>query len=359
MNNSEYDSAALAAGTDEHYMRRCLQLARQGENGAAPNPMVGAVIVCQGRIIGEGYHVHCGQAHAEVNAINSVRPEDRPLLQEATIYVSLEPCSHYGRTPPCAKLIVDRHIPRVVVGCEDPFAKVHGRGIQMLCDAGVEVTVGVLEEECRALNKKFITFHTHHRPYITLKWARSKDGFLDRWREPLLDTDNAASLSTQPTEGGTEESTSEAAQQPAILSTSLTQMAVHHQRARHQAILVGHSTLHLDRPSLTVRAWDGADPLPVVLGRVAEGELPRGWQCFADIDLMLEALFRQNVQSLLVEGGARTLQSFIDAGLWDEAWEELSATMLQSGVPAPRMPYGVELEIVQKFSVPFSHWTNS
>ena len=359
MNNSEYDSAALAAGTDEHYMRRCLQLARQGENGAAPNPMVGAVIVCQGRIIGEGYHVHCGQAHAEVNAINSVRPEDRPLLQEATIYVSLEPCSHYGRTPPCAKLIVDRHIPRVVVGCEDPFAKVHGRGIQMLCDAGVEVTVGVLEEECRALNKKFITFHTHHRPYITLKWARSKDGFLDRWREPLLDTGNAASLSTQPTEGGTEESTSEAAQQPAILSTSLTQMAVHHQRARHQAILVGHSTLHLDRPSLTVRAWDGADPLPVVLGRVAEGELPRGWQCFADIDLMLEALFRQNVQSLLVEGGARTLQSFIDAGLWDEAWEELSATMLQSGVPAPRMPYGVELEIVQKFGVPFSHWTNS
>lgn len=359
MNNSEYDSAALAAGTDEYYMRRCLQLARQGENGAAPNPMVGAVIVCQGRIIGEGYHVHCGQAHAEVNAINSVRPEDRPLLQEATIYVSLEPCSHYGRTPPCAKLIVDRHIPRVVVGCEDPFAKVHGRGIQMLCDAGVEVTVGVLEEECRALNKKFITFHTHHRPYITLKWARSKDGFLDRWREPLLDTDNAAPLSTQPAEGGNEESTSEAAQQPAILSTSLTQMAVHHQRARHQAILVGHSTLRLDHPSLTVRAWDGADPLPVVLGRVAEGELPRGWQCFADIDLMLEALFRQNVQSLLVEGGARTLQSFIDAGLWDEAWEELSATMLQSGVPAPRMPYGVELEIVQKFGVPFSHWTNS
>lgn len=136
-------------------------------------------------------------------------------------------------------------------------------------------------------------------------------------------------------------------------------MAVHHQRARHQAILVGHSTLRLDRPSLTVRAWDGTDPLPVVLGRVAEGELPRGWQCFADIETMLDSLFRQNVQSLLVEGGAQTLQSFIDAGLWDEAWEELSATMLQSGVPAPRMPYGVEKEIVHKFGVPFSHWTNS
>ena len=345
--------------TDTFYMRRCLQLARQGENGAAPNPMVGAVIVGEGRIIGEGYHAHCGQAHAEVNAINSVRPEDRPLLQEATIYVSLEPCSHFGRTPPCAKLIIDCHIPRVVVGCEDPFAKVHGRGIQMLRDAGVEVVVGVLEEECRALNRKFFTFHTHRRPYITLKWARSKDGFLDHWREPLLDTDATAPLPTQPAEEGTEEATSEAAQHPALLSTPLTQMAVHHQRARHQAILVGHSTLRLDRPSLTVRAWDGADPLPVVLGRVAEGELPRGWQCFADIETMLDSLFRQNVQSLLVEGGAQTLQSFIDAGLWDEAWEELSATMLQSGVPAPRMPYGVELEIVQKFGVPFSHWTNS
>ena len=229
----------------------------------------------------------------------------------------------------------------------------------MLRDAGVEVVVGVLEEECRALNRKFFTFHTHRRPYITLKWARSKDGFLDHWREPLFDTDTVAPLPTQPAEEGTEEATSEAAQQPALLSTPLTQMAVHHQRARHQAILVGHSTLRLDRPSLTVRAWDGADPLPVVLGRVAEGELPRSWQCFADIETMLDSLFRQNVQSLLVEGGAQTLQSFIDAGLWDEAWEELSATMLQSGVPAPRMPYGVEKEIVQKFGVPFSHWTNS
>lgn len=316
-------------------MRRCLQLARQGATGAPPNPMVGALIVCDGRIIGEGYHAKCGQAHAEVNAINSVRAEDRPLLGRSTLYVSLEPCSHYGRTPPCAKLIIDRHIPRVVVGCEDPFAKVHGRGIQMLREAGVEVIVGVLEKECRQLNRKFIVFHTHRRPYIFLKWACSRDGFIDRWREE--------------SEAG----------QPCALSTPRTQMLIHHLRASCQAILVGHSTLTLDRPSLTVRAWYGNNPLPVVLGRVGEDELPSGWQCFADIDTMLDSLHRQNVQSLLVEGGAKTLQTFIDRGLWDEAQEEHAAKVLGSGVPAPRMPRGVECTTDIRFGVPFSHWTNT
>ena len=169
----------LERAENEKWMRRCLQLARCGRMGAAPNPMVGAVIVYKGRIIGEGYHIRCGEAHAEVRAIGSVRPADRDFLKDSTIYVSLEPCAHYGRTPPCAELIVRTGIPRVVVGCVDPFARVSGRGIDILRKAGVEVTVGVLEEECLELNRRFITAQTKGRPYITLKWAVSADGFLD------------------------------------------------------------------------------------------------------------------------------------------------------------------------------------
>ena len=196
---------------DERWMRRCLDLARCGCYGAPPNPMVGAVIVCDGRIIGEGYHRHCGDAHAEVNAVNSVRPADRPLLRRSTIYVSLEPCAHFGRTPPCAELIARLGVPRVVVGCVDPFARVQGRGIAMLREAGCDVTVGVLDAECRELNRRFFIFHTHHRPYITLKWAQSADGFLDRRRD-----------------GG----------QPARLSSPRSLMEVHRLRAQHGAILV-------------------------------------------------------------------------------------------------------------------------
>ena len=179
---------------NEQYMRRCIELAQLGRMHAAPNPMVGAVIVCGNRIIGEGYHAVCGKAHAEVNAINSVRPSDRELLRESTLYVSLEPCSHYGKTPPCARLIIKTGIPRVVVGCVDPFAKVQGRGIAMLREAGIEVVVGVLEAECRALNRRFITAQTLRRPYITLKWARSADGFIDAWRED--DSQGAAQISS-------------------------------------------------------------------------------------------------------------------------------------------------------------------
>ena len=167
-------------------MRRCLQLASNGRQNAKPNPMVGAVIVAaDGRIIGEGYHVRCGEGHAEVNAFASVRPEDEPLLKDATIYVSLEPCSHYGKTPPCADLIVRKGVKRCVVGCVDPFAKVHGRGIQKLRDAGIEVTVGVLEEECRRLNRRFITFNEKRRPFVTLKWAQTADGYMDDHFRPL------------------------------------------------------------------------------------------------------------------------------------------------------------------------------
>ncbi len=338
LQNYENTSELSAAVRAEHekWMRRCLQLAENGCTGAPPNPMVGAVIVNDGRIIGEGYHIRCGQAHAEVNAVKSVSPENRHLLAYSTIYVSLEPCAHYGRTPPCAELIVRSGIPRVVVGCVDPFARVSGKGIEILRNAGVEVTVGILREECLSLNRRFITSQTLGRPYITLKWASSADGFMDAWREPGDETQTAARL-----------------------STSLSQMRVHHLRALHQAILVGHNTLRLDRPSLTVRHWVGTDPLRMVLGRPDEDELPAGWMAYADIDTMLVALHRQGIQSLLVEGGSQTLQSFIDRGLWDEAHEELSKLSLGSGVPVPRMPVGVTRRVETAFGVSINHWDNA
>lgn len=234
--------------TDEKYMARCIQLARNGFYGAAPNPMVGAVIVHEGKIIGEGYHIRCGEAHAEVNAICSVyNPE---LLKDSTIYVSLEPCSHYGKTPPCADLIIEKGIPRVVVGCTDPFARVFGRGIRKLRDAGIEVTVGVLEKECLALNRRFIRFHLHHRPYITLKWAESADGYMDRPRTDFR------------------------TEKPYAFSTPYTQMLVHGLRAGQQAILVGRQTALADDPSLTNRLWPGRSPLRLVIDR--GGTLPSG-----------------------------------------------------------------------------------
>lgn len=330
-----------ATAENEKWMRRCLQLAACGRLGAAPNPMVGAVIVHEGRIIGEGYHVRCGEGHAEVNAIGSVKPADRALLKQSTMYVSLEPCAHYGRTPPCAELIVRTGIPRVVVGCIDPFARVAGRGVEILRQAGVEVTVGVLEAECLDLNRRFITFHTQGRPYITLKWAGSADGFLDAWRDGDTDEPDSASRPA------------------ACLSTPHTLMRVHRLRSLHQAILVGHNTLRLDRPSLNVRHWVGPDPLRIVLGAVDEGELPAGYTAYADIDTMLVALYRQGIQSLLVEGGQQTLQSFIDRGLWDEAWEELSAKVLGSGVPVPRMPVGVVRTAETLWGVHICHWRNA
>ena len=194
---------------EEKYMQRCIELAGNGLCNVSPNPMVGAVIVCDGKIIGEGYHIRCGEAHAEVNAIRSVK--DESLLERSTIYVSLEPCSHYGKTPPCADLIIEKKIPRIVIGCQDPFSKVAGRGIQKLRDAGREVIVGVLEAECRQLICKFITFHTFHRPYITLKWAESQDGFIDLNRT---------------------------AGNPVKLSTPLTSMIVHKKRSESDAIMV-------------------------------------------------------------------------------------------------------------------------
>ena len=221
-------------------MRRCLQLARNGMQNAKPNPMVGAVIVAEdGRIIGEGYHVRCGEGHAEVNAFASVKPEDEHLLHSATIYVSLEPCSHYGKTPPCAELIIKKGVRRVVCGCIDPFAKVKGRGVEMIRQAGIEVTVGVLEAECHKLNKWFMTVNEKQRPYILLKWAQTANGIIGYRQD-----DNKPALQ---------------------LSTPFTKMLVHKLRAEYDAILVGRVTDDMEHPQLNVRDWAGKNPKRLVL----------------------------------------------------------------------------------------------
>lgn len=285
---------------DEKYMRRCLQLAANGQQNAKPNPMVGAVIVAPAadglpRIIGEGYHARCGEGHAEVNAFASVRPADESLLSLSTMYVSLEPCSHYGKTPPCADLIIKKGIRRVVVGCIDEFAAVQGRGIQKLREAGIEVEVGVLEAQCKALNRRFFTFHRLHRPYIILKWAQTANGFLD---------DNGVALP---------------------ISSPFTQMLSHKLRAEEDAILVGRITNEREHPQLTVRHWVGTSPQRIVIDR--------------QHPLKMETLHAHNIQSLIVEGGARTLQSFIDQNLWDEIRIETNLLLTVSGgTRAPQLP---------------------
>lgn len=321
---------------DEIYMHRCIQLARNGLCGAAPNPMVGAVIVCDGKIIGEGYHAKCGEAHAEVNAIRSVKNQE--LLNRSTIYVSLEPCAHYGKTPPCADLIVEKQLKRVVVGCQDPFAKVDGKGIEKLCQAGIEVTVGVLEKECLELIERFVTYHARKRPFITLKWAQSEDGFIDLNRT---------------------------AGEPVKLSNDFTSMLVHKRRAEHDAILVGTRTALLDNPSLNVRNWYGKSPLRLVIDRnltlpshlkLFDGSQPTILFTaqrkenlhhveYVTLDFsqsilpqIVEALHARKIQSLLVEGGAMLHQSFIEDNLWDEAFVEVAPIALGSGVKSPSLP---------------------
>ena len=292
---------------DIKFMRRCIQLAKCGEAGAPPNPMVGAVVACDGRIIGEGFHRKCGGPHAEVNAIGSVK--ERHLLSRSTIYVSLEPCSHYGKTPPCTELIIRSGIPRVVVGCPDPFAKVNGQGIKRLQEAGCEVVVGVLEKECRELNRRFFTFHEKHRPWVTLKWAQSKDGYIN-----------------------------------GKFSNAFTKTLVHRLRARNGAILVGTRTALLDNPSLTTRLWQGPNPLRLTIDRhnrlpntlhLKDGSTPTVIYSHESLREIMDDLYNRGIQSLLVEGGAKLLQSFIDEGLWDEARIETAPFLLGDGVAAP------------------------
>jgi len=284
--------------TDEQMMRRCLQLARCGGTATRPNPMVGAVITdADGRIIGEGYHRRCGEAHAEVNAFNAVSDSDRHLLHDATIYVSLEPCSHYGKTPPCADRIISEGVRRVVVGCIDPFAKVQGRGISKLRNAGIDVTTGILEQECQWLNRRFFTFHSKQRPYIILKWAQSSNAYID--------------------DHGT----------AAAFSTPLTQILVHQLRAEEDAIVVGHTTDSREHPLLTVRHWTGRNPRRFVLSHDNT------------IDDILSTCREQQLQSLIVEGGRQTLEAFIRAGLYDEVRRETAtAVTISDGTPAPTLP---------------------
>ena len=285
---------------DEKFMQRCIQLAKNGQQNAKPNPMVGAVIVHNGRIIGEGYHVRCGQAHAEVNAFASVKAADEVLLPESTIYVSLEPCSHYGKTPPCADLIIKKGVRRVVVGCIDEFAEVQGRGIQKLRDAGIDVEVGVLEAECKALNRRFFTFHREQRPYIILKWAQTANGFIDDHHHAIQ------------------------------ISSEFTKMLSHKLRAEEDAILVGRITDEREHPQLNVREWSGSDPKRLVVDHAHP--------------LNIESLHAQNIQSLIVEGGAETLRSFLVQGLWDEIRVETNTAMTVSdGTRAPQIPANAEV----------------
>ncbi len=332
---------------ENKYMARCISLAQGGAGNVAPNPMVGAVVVHQGRIIGEGYHRRCGEAHAEVNAITSVK--DESLLKEATIYVSLEPCSHYGKTPPCAELIIRKQIPRVVVGCLDPFPEVSGRGVRMLREAGVEVVTGVMEREAWELNRDFMTFQQLGRPCVYLKWAQSADGFMDKVR-----TDSSS---------------------PAVvLSSSETLRRVHRMRANVAAIMVGTQTALLDNPSLTVRHWAGKSPVRVVLDRAlripsgyhlldgavktlvftAEKAVSRQQVEYITIDFsqpvlpqVLHELYIRKLNSLMVEGGANLLGHFLQEDLWDQMFVETAPVYLGTGVKAPDINLAPSLSLTE------------
>lgn len=300
---------------DERYMRRALCLAGNGLLDASPNPMVGAVLVDpSGKIIGEGWHRRCGEGHAEVNAVASVA--DTSLLRNATMYVTLEPCSHYGKTPPCASLIIEKGIPRVVIGCLDPFEKVAGRGVRMLKDAGVEVVTGCLEKECIELNEKFVTSHRRKRPFVTLKWAESADGYID-----------------------------------GKISTPLTSMLTHRLRATHDAILVGSGTVLADNPRLDTRLYAGHSPLRVILdrrGRVKDAVDGTTiiYREFSSLNDVLEDLYKRGITSVLVEGGAELHRSFIDSGLWDAMRVERGCKNINGKVKAPCLSSDCEVDSV-------------
>lgn len=327
---------------DEKYMYRCLQLALNGKGFTHPNPMVGAVVVHNDKIIGEGYHRKYGYAHAEVNAINNVK--DKSLLKSSTIYVSLEPCSHYGKTPPCSELIIKHQIPRVVIACLDPYPAVSGRGVKMLEDKGIVVTVGILEKEAKDLNKEFFTVQTQDRPYIYLKWAQSADGFIDKKRD---DNNNY----------------------PIQISNDFTKMIVHKIRSEVSAIMVGTNTAIKDNPSLSTRLWYGNNPIRIVIdrkGKISENynllknpiktyifteqnyeNRNNHYQEFITIDFDSQLLYNilfflknKKINSILVEGGSLLLQSFIDLNLWDEIDVEISDICFKNGVKAPYVTNG-------------------
>ncbi len=325
----------------EIYIKRCIQLAKNGLGTTYTNPMVGSVIVHNDRIIGEGWHQKAGEAHAEVHAINSVKNKD--LLKESTIYVSLEPCSHFGKTPPCSDLIIQYGIPNIVIGAVDSFAKVAGRGIQKLKNAGRNVTVGVLEKECLELNKRFFTFHTKKRPYIILKWAQSHDGFIAPNMDTILD------------------------RKPIWITNPQSRQLVHKWRAEEQSILVGTNTVIKDNPKLTIRDWSGINPTRIVLDQ--QERIPKDSFIFdqsaptiiitkegayndfnatniriKNIDFSINPisqicaiLHKEEIQSIIIEGGTQTITSFIQTNLWDEARVFTGTSIIKDGVKAPTL----------------------
>ena len=328
----------------EFYIKRCLELAKNGLSLAMPNPSVGAVIVYENKIIGEGFTSPYGGNHAEVNAINSVK--DKSLLYKSTIYVSLEPCSHFGKTPPCADLIVKHKIPNVVIGTLDSNEKVAGNGIKKLKEAGINVTLGILEKECYHLNKRFFTFHNNKRPYIILKWAESFDGFI----APIQQNNTEENLSNK---------------KSFSISNEFSRQLVHKWRSEEQAILVGTTTVLNDNPRLDVRDWKGKNPVRVILDK--SGKITTKYnvkdkliktiviteqentissdnliyeKCIFDKNLVqsiCEILYKHEIQSVLIEGGTKTIQSFIDSKVWDEARVFKSDSLLGFGIKSPKI----------------------
>lgn len=332
----------------EFYIKRCIQLAKNGLGTTYPNPMVGSVIVCDGKIIGEGWHQKAGEPHAEVKAINSVK--NKSLLSKSTIYVSLEPCSHFGKTPPCCDLIIKYKIPNVVIGTVDPNEKVAGEGIKRLLENGTNVTVGILENECYELNKRFFTFHTKKRPYIILKWAESLDGFI-----APLDKEK---------------------KEPVWISNEFSRQLVHKWRSEEQAILVGTNTVLEDNPKLDVRDWKGQNPIRIVLDKngsisknhfvkdekiktiilTAQENLTSYENCIYEnaifdahlIKKIADISYKYGIQSLLIEGGKQTHQSFIDDDFWDEARVFIGNNYLKKGVNAPVLNNKFKLEKIKE-----------
>lgn len=318
-----------------NYIARCIELAQRGEYYVAPNPMVGAVLVdSEGRTLAEGWHERYGEGHAEVNCFrhfdeSEYRDTD---LSKCTLFVSLEPCSHYGKTPPCAELIIRKRVGRVVVGMLDPNPLVAGRGIQMLREAGIEVVVGVQEEACRELNKRFLCLHEHQRPYIVLKWAQTSDGYVDTIREKGDKPETNAHLNGA-----------------LAISTPETKRLVHKMRAENMAIMVGTNTVLLDNPKLLNTHWDGRNPIRITMDR--HGVIPTDARIFSpeaetivyrdhtDWPYILNDLAKRGIHSVLVEGGPTLLEHILQSGIWDEAHIEVAPEiqLSQPGVPAPKL----------------------
>nr|WP_042289538.1 bifunctional diaminohydroxyphosphoribosylaminopyrimidine deaminase/5-amino-6-(5-phosphoribosylamino)uracil reductase RibD [Nonlabens ulvanivorans] len=311
---------------EEKYMQRCLQLAQNGLGTTYPNPLVGSVIVSENdEIIGEGWHLKSGEPHAEVNAVRDAEKKgyDEDAFAKATIYVNLEPCSHTGKTPPCASMIVQKDFKKVVVGTLDPHDKVAGKGVALLKEAGIEVVVGVLENECNELNKRFFTFHRKQRPYIILKWAETSDGFI----APKNKNE----------------------QKPVWITNAHSRQLSHQLRAQENAILVGARTVVDDNPSLTCRDWSGDHPIRVVLDsrnsitsdyQVMDAIAPTLKLTLSSSNILeiIDELYRNNIQSVIIEGGTTTIQSFIDAGSWDEAYQFMGTSILfHKGLKAPNL----------------------